>query len=55
MRYTFVFIRFEQRIYNCFTSKMENNTNQINNYRDSLIENDILDMKKVLVKFQQFI
>ena len=48
---------FEQIIYNYFSSTLENTTNAIKNYnfRDNfLLNNGGLDIKKVLLKFQQF-
>ena len=49
---------FEQRIYNYFISKLENNIDNITpyNFRDNFINIDgSLDMDKILIKFQQFI
>lgn len=49
---------FEQRIYNYFISKLENNVNNITsyNFRENFINNDgSLDIEKILLKYQQFI
>lgn len=48
---------FEQRVYNYFTSKLENNIDKMitYNFRDNFICNDgSLNMEKILFKFQQF-
>lgn len=48
---------FEQRIYNYFSSKLENGVENMNayNFRENFINNSNgLDIEKVLLKFQQF-
>jgi len=47
---------FQQRLYNYFSSKLENKTDMSNyNFRDNFIINNRLDFEKILQRFQQFI
>jgi len=46
---------FEQRLYNYFSSKLENKTDMSSyNFRDQFILNNGLDFEKILLRFQQF-
>ena len=47
---------FQQRLYNYFSSKLENKTDMSHyNFKDNFILKDGLDFEKILLKFQQFI
>lgn len=45
---------YEQLIYDYMSSKQEKTNMAQYNFRDNFIENDVLDMEKVILKFQQF-
>ncbi|NMM64416.1 AAA family ATPase [Clostridium sp. P21] len=47
---------FQERLYNYFSSKLENKTDMSNyNFRDNFIIDNKLDFEKILLRFQQFI
>jgi hypothetical protein len=47
---------FQERLYNYFSSKLENKTDMSNyNFRENFIMNNQLDFEKILLRFQQFI